>query len=104
MLLGKPWLKDTKVTHDWGNNVINVQGNGMVRTISVNKKLRIETKRHQILVCYNLMEGLIDEEDFIFETKPELFSIDTIALLEQTISLLCVGMLEIRSIEEFNSE
>jgi hypothetical protein len=22
MLLGRPWLKDVKITHDWGNNVI----------------------------------------------------------------------------------
>jgi hypothetical protein len=31
MLLGRPWLKNAKVTHDWGNNVINVQGNGIVK-------------------------------------------------------------------------
>jgi hypothetical protein len=24
MLLGRPWLGDAKVTHDWGNNVIIV--------------------------------------------------------------------------------
>jgi len=39
MLLGRPWLKDAKVTHDWGNNVIIVQGNAIVRTILVNRKL-----------------------------------------------------------------
>jgi hypothetical protein len=33
MLLRKPWLKDAKVTHDWGNNVIIVQANGTIRTI-----------------------------------------------------------------------
>jgi hypothetical protein len=22
MLLGRPWLKDAKVAHDWGNNVV----------------------------------------------------------------------------------
>jgi hypothetical protein len=38
MLLGIPWLKDAKVTHDHGNNVIIIQGNGIVRTISINKK------------------------------------------------------------------
>jgi hypothetical protein len=30
MLLGRPWLRDAKVTHDWGNNVIIVQGNGTI--------------------------------------------------------------------------
>jgi hypothetical protein len=39
MLFGRPWLRDAKVTHDWGNNVIIAQGNGTVRTISINKKL-----------------------------------------------------------------
>jgi hypothetical protein len=61
MLLGRPWLKDGKVTHDWGNNVINVQGNGIVRTILVNKQLGTKPKRPQILFCYGLMEGSIDE-------------------------------------------
>ncbi len=31
MLLGRPWLKDAKVTHDWGNNVITIQGNGIIK-------------------------------------------------------------------------
>ncbi len=39
LLLGRPWLRDAKVTHDWGNNVITVQGNGTIRTILVNRKL-----------------------------------------------------------------
>ncbi len=51
MLLGRPWLKDAKVTHDWGNNEIIIQGNGTIRKILVNKKLVIETNRPQILVC-----------------------------------------------------
>ncbi len=70
MLLKRLWFKNAKVTHDWGNNVITIQGNGMVITISINKKLGAKTKRLQILVCYDLMQGLInEEEDMIFETK-----------------------------------
>jgi hypothetical protein len=38
------------------------------------------------------MEGLIDEEeDLIFETKLEVFSIGIITLLEEMVSLLNVG-------------
>jgi hypothetical protein len=74
------WLIDAKVTHDWGNNVIIVQGNGIIKTISVNKKLGTKTRRPHVFVCYDLMEGLINEEEYlIFETKPKLFSIGTIA-------------------------
>ncbi len=68
MLLGRPWLKNAKVTHDWGNNVIIVQGNGIVKTISINKKLGVKTRRLQVLICYDLLEGLTyEEEDLIFE-------------------------------------
>jgi hypothetical protein len=39
------------------------------------------------------MEGLTyEEEDLIFETKPKLFSIGTITLLEKIVSLLSLGM------------
>jgi hypothetical protein len=49
------------------------------------------------------MEGLTyEEEDLVFETKPELFSIGTITLLEEIVSLLNVRMSEIRNIEEFD--
>jgi len=103
MLLGMPWFKDAKVTHEWGNNVIIVQGNGTFITILVNRKLGIETKKPQVLICYDLLERLTnEEEDMIFEIKLELFSINTIIILDETVSLLSVGMLEIRSIEKFN--
>jgi hypothetical protein len=45
ILLGRPWFRDAKFTHDWGNNAINVQGNGTFKTISINKKLGAKTKR-----------------------------------------------------------
>jgi len=71
--------------------VIIVQGNGIVGTISINKKLGAKTRRPQVLVCYDLMEGLInEEEDLIFETKPKLFSIGTITILDEIVSLLSV--------------
>ncbi len=30
MLLGRPWLRDVKVAHDYGNNIVTIQGNGIV--------------------------------------------------------------------------
>jgi hypothetical protein len=97
MLLGRPWFKDAKVTHDWGNNVITIQGNGIVKTKSVNKKLGEETRRRQVLICYDLMEGIIDEEeDLIFETNIELLSIGIIIILDERVPLLNVGVTKIR--------
>jgi hypothetical protein len=43
--------------------VIIVQGNGIIKTILVNKKLGAKTKRPQVLVCYDLLEGLTNEEE-----------------------------------------
>jgi hypothetical protein len=52
-----------------------------------------ETKRPQVLVCYDLLKGLIDEDEhMIFETELELFQISTIIILDETISLLSNGM------------
>ncbi len=45
MLLGRPWLQDVKVTYDWRNNIVTIQGNGTIRTIIVTKHLGGEVKR-----------------------------------------------------------
>jgi hypothetical protein len=45
MLLGCPWLRDAKVSHDWGTNIVTIQGTSIVRTIHVMKKLGVQTKR-----------------------------------------------------------
>jgi hypothetical protein len=45
MLLGCPWLRDAKMFHDWGNNTNTIQGNDIIRTIHVTKKLGALTER-----------------------------------------------------------
>jgi hypothetical protein len=70
-----------RFTHDWGNNVIIVQGNGIITIILVNKKLGGETTRPQVFVCYDLLEGLINgKEDLIFKIELKLFSIGIITI------------------------
>jgi hypothetical protein len=53
MLLGRPWLRDVKVAHDWGSNIVIVQRNGTVRTITITKHLGGEVRRPKMLLCYN---------------------------------------------------
>jgi hypothetical protein len=53
MLLGRPSLRDAKVAHDWGGNIVAIQGNGTVKTITFTKHLRGEVRRPKVLVCYN---------------------------------------------------
>jgi hypothetical protein len=45
MLLERPWLKDAKVAHGWGSNIVTIQGNGTVRTIIVTNHLGGGVKR-----------------------------------------------------------
>ncbi len=45
MLLGRPWLRDAKMTHDWGSNNVTIQGNGTMKTIIVTKHLGGEIRR-----------------------------------------------------------
>jgi hypothetical protein len=52
MLLGRPWLGDAKVAHDWESNTITIQGNGIIRTIVVSKHLGNKVKDQK---CYCVM-------------------------------------------------
>jgi hypothetical protein len=47
---------------------------------------------------------MYEEENLIFEIKPKLFSIGTITILNETISLLSIIMSKIRISEEFDLE
>ncbi len=82
MLLGHPWLWDTKVIHDWGTNMVTIEGNGIVKTIFVSKYLNGNIKGPQIIIGYNFMEGVIDEEEEIMRSfELDLLSIGMITLL-----------------------
>jgi hypothetical protein len=58
MLLGRPWLKDAKLSHDWGNNIIIIQGTSIVKTIPITKKLGAPTKHSKVLICYDFHFGI----------------------------------------------
>jgi hypothetical protein len=81
-------LKDAKVAHDWGSNIVTIQGNGTIRTIIITKHLGSEIRRPEMLLCYDYHNGIIDEEEnIIFAIEPVLFSIGTISLPETIQSM-----------------
>jgi hypothetical protein len=53
MLLGRPWLRDAKVTHDSGSIIVTIQGNGIVKIITITKHLGGEVRRQEMLLCYD---------------------------------------------------
>jgi len=106
MLLGRPWLKDAKVTHDWRSNTITIQGNGTIRTIIVTKHLGGEVRKPEMLLCYDYQSGITDDkEDIIFAINPKLFSIRTINLLDtiQCVKTTYVKVMD-ASVKTSNSE
>jgi hypothetical protein len=87
-------LQDVKVSHDWGKNLVTIQGNGIVLMITMTKHMGNDIKRLEVLVCYNFQHGIIDDEkDVIFTVEPKLFSIGTIVLLEEA-KILDESMIE----------
>jgi hypothetical protein len=44
ILLGRPWLKTDKVSHDWATNLITTKCNGIIKTIVGTKRLDDDTK------------------------------------------------------------
>jgi hypothetical protein len=81
MLLGYPWLRNVKVSHDWGNNIIIIQGTSIIRTIPIIKKFGAPTKCPEVLVYYDFHSGIFDEEkDLMFVIEPKMFSIGTIVV------------------------
>jgi len=45
MLFGCPWLRNAKVSHNWGTNIVTIQGIGTTRTMFFTNKLGIQTKK-----------------------------------------------------------
>jgi hypothetical protein len=97
MLLGRPWLKDVKVAHDQGNNMITIQGNGIVRTIVVTKHLGTNLKRLEVLLCFGYQNGITnEEEDVMFIDELELFFIGTISLPLKTLEIVVDNIVHIK--------
>jgi hypothetical protein len=76
MLLSGSWLRDAKVSHEWGNNIITIQRTDTIGTIHVTKKLGPK------FVMSSILEYLT-EEDLMFAIELGLFSIITIIIPTQ---------------------
>jgi hypothetical protein len=65
MFLGWPWLRNAKVIHDRGKNLITIEGNGAIWMILITKCFDVNTKWPKILLCYDFANDIIDEEEEI---------------------------------------
>ncbi len=89
MVLGCPWLRDAKVTHDWENNLISIEGNGTICPITKTKHLDNNTKHLEVFFCYNFVNGVTnEEEDMLLVAELNLFIISTIILSKLKILVM----------------
>ncbi len=65
MLLGKPWVRNAKVIHDWGKNLITIEGNGVIPTIPITKHLDPNIKQPKVLLYDDFVDGVINEGEEI---------------------------------------
>ncbi len=62
------------MAHDWGSNIVTIQGNGTVRIITVTKHLGGEVKR---LVVFSIgIISLLDTIQFMKTVDVEIMDID----------------------------
>ena len=79
ILLGRPWLRNAKVIHNWANDQVQIVGNGTVKTVKINRQLGYEVVTPHALVCYNFAEGITDDEETILlAADPTLQLVGTI--------------------------
>jgi hypothetical protein len=70
-----------------GITSINIEGHGTIRTIVVTKHLDNNTKHPKVLLIYNFVNIITNEEkDMLLLVEPNLFAINTITLPKPKIS------------------
>jgi hypothetical protein len=62
------------MAHEWGNNIIIIQGNGIIKTIATTKHLGTNMRRPKVLQCFDYQNDITYEEDLMFVSEHELFS------------------------------
>jgi hypothetical protein len=78
-----PWLHNVRVIHELGNNLITIEGNGIVHIIAITKYMHNNTKWQEVFLYYDFINEVInEEEDVVLETKPHLFVTNIITLLK----------------------
>jgi hypothetical protein len=66
--------------------MVTIKGNGTIKKRYVSKYLNGNIKKPQMVVTYNFLEGVTNEEkEILLTSKPNLFSNGIITLFDQTI-------------------
>ncbi len=98
MFLGRPWLKQAKVHHDWGNNISTMIVDTKTVTLSTKKWVMVHPSQRLCNLDYiydwegRLMDG---NEEYLYHVIPKLWHVGEVSLEELKFLLeIYVGMVQ----------
>jgi hypothetical protein len=86
MLLGRPCLKQAKVYHEWGNNVLTIVMKDKIVTLSTSTKFFILISKCNLDDSYDWEHGLTNKnEKCHYQTIPNLWPIGKVSFNESKL-------------------
>jgi hypothetical protein len=82
MLLGRPWLKQTKVHHDWSTSTLTIIVDTKIVTLSIKKQTMVHLSQRPCNLddTYDWEGGLMDgKEEHLYQIIPKLWFIGEVS-------------------------
>jgi hypothetical protein len=99
MLLGKPWLRQTKAHHDWGNNTLTIIVDIIIMTLNTKKRIMVHPSQRPCNLddTYDWEGGLMDgDKACLYHVVPELWLFGEVSIEEFKLLLeVYVGMAQL---------
>jgi hypothetical protein len=85
--------------------MITIQGNGIIKTITMIKHLGTTLKRPYVFIlCFDYLNVITDEEeDLMFVNELELFSTNTISFPLKAMNVVVVNIVQIERITKISN-
>jgi predicted transport protein len=102
MFLKRPWLKQVKAHHDWGNNILTIIIDTKTMTLSTEKRIMVHPSQRPCYIddIYDWEGGLMDgDEECLYHVVLELWPVGEVSLEELKFLLkVYLGMAQPKNI------
>jgi hypothetical protein len=99
MLLGRPWVKQAKVHHDWGNNILRIIIDTKTMTLSTKKQIMVHPSQKPCNLndIYDWEGGLMDgDKECLYHVVPKLLHVGEVSPKElKFLFEVYVGMVQL---------
>jgi hypothetical protein len=102
MFLGRPWLKQANIHHDWGNNTLTIMVNTKIMTLSIDKRIKVHPSQKPCNLddTYDWEGGLTNgNEECFYHVILELWHVRKLSLeILKFLPKIYVGMVHLKII------